>query len=590
VRRKLGAVLIGTLAVAIVATGCQKNTGTGSGNQSNQPSINNTFQVDNNAKGPVAEVPGAKRGGTITIVGSADLDRSAPWADYRGDGILLSSQLLTRTLTNYYEVIQPDGTIITKLLGDLATDTGKTTDCKTYTFTLRDGIKYQDGSTITSKDIAYGVSLTFASEFADGPTYVQKYLAGTDDFNSVYKGPYKESGKLAPNLETPDDKTIIFKFPSAHCDFPQAAALLSTVPLPQAKDPGAAKLETGFLASGPYKIASYIRGEKLTLVRNDQWDPSSDPWRHNYPDSYIFDWKGSDVDLVAKRFIADGPADQASIMWDNVPSAEVQDAVATPKSRQLEGDTVFNLYMYINNQRVTDVDVRRALLYSYNLDALKKIIGGDKAGTFPSTTILSPVTPGYKKFNAYPDNTLTGNIDKAKQLLQGKTLTPLKYCYRPGTPTREQTAAAAKQNLERSGFQIVLKPIDPVNFYPTVGKKDTDCDLIPAGWGQDFPSSSTVLGVLMKGGAAITPTGNNNLSYFDQPSVNAELDRLAAEPDPAKAAQGYGDLDEKIMRDYCPLVPLYYDHSFSLIGSKVGGAYLSGLWGAPSLQNIYFNG
>jgi len=587
VRRKLGAVLIGTLAVAIAAAGCTKNTNTPADN-GGKVKVDNTFVVVNDAKGPAPAVAGAKNGGTITIVGSADFDRGAPWADYRGDGIMVTSQLIARTLTNYYEDVKSDGKIVTKLIGDLATDTGRTTDgCKSYTYTLRDGLKYSDGSAITSKDIHYGISLSFATEMADGPTYIQRWLAGTEDFNSVYKGPYVEAGKLAPGVTTPDDKTIVFTFNAAHCDFPQAAALLTTVPMPKDKDPGVTKLETGFLASGPYKVQSWIRGERMVLVRNDQWDPNSDPMRHNYPDSYVFDWKGTDPDLVAKRFVADGAADKSSIAWDNVPSGEITDALALDKSRQLDGDTVFVIYLYINTSRVKDADVRRALLYSYNLDAYKKIIGGDKAGTFPATTITSPVTPGYKKFDAYPDNTLTGNVDKAKTLLAGKTLTPLKYCYRPGTPIREQTAAAAKQNLERAGFQIVLTPIDPTNYYPTVGRKDNTCDLIVGGWGQDFPSSSTVVGVLMKGGAAITPTGNNNLSYLDDPAVNTEIERLATEPDPAKAAEGYGNLDEKIMKELCPLIPLYYDHSFGLVGSNVGGAYLSGLWGSPSLQNVY---
>jgi peptide/nickel transport system substrate-binding protein len=587
VRRKLGAVLIGTLAVAIAATGCT-NKKTETTPTPGTPKINSSFQVVNDAKGPAPEVAGAKKGGTVTIVGSADFDRGAPWANYRGDGIMVSSQLLTRTLTNYYEDVQPDGKIITKLIGDLATDTGKTTDgCKTYTFTLRDGLKYSDGSAITSKDIHYGISLAFASEMSDGPTYIQRWLAGNDDFNKVYKGPYAEAGKLAPNVETPDDKTITFKFAEAHCDFPQAAALLTTVPMPKDKDPGVAKLETGFLASGPYKVQTWVRGEKMVLVRNDQWDPATDPMRHAYPDSYVFDWKGTDPHLVSKRFIADGAADKTSIQWDNVPSAEIKDAEAVDASRQLDGDTVFVIYLYINTQRVTDVDVRRALLYSYNLDAYKKIIGGDKAGTFPATTITSPVTPGYKKFNAYADNTMTGNVDKAKQLLQGKTVAPLKYCYRPGSPIREQAAAAAKQNLERAGFKIVLNPIDPTSYYPTVGRKDTTCDLITGGWGQDFPSSSTVIGVLMKGGPGITATGNNNLSYLDDSTVNDKLKALSAEPDLAKAAQGYGDLDEYIMTNLCPLIPLYYDHSYSLVGSNVGGVYLSGLWGSPSLQNVY---
>ena len=95
------------------------------------------------------------------------------------------------------------------------------------------------------------------------------------------------------------------------------------------------------------------------------------------------------------------------------------------------------------------------------------------------------------------------------------------------------------------------------------------------------------MGVLMKGGDAIHDEGNINWSYFSDPATDAELDRLANEPDAAKAAAGYMALDEKVMREHAPLIPVYYDHSFSLVGSKIGGAYLSTTWGSVSLQNVY---
>ena len=374
--------------------------------------------------------------------------------------------------------------------------------------------------------------------------------------------------------------------PKAHCDFPLAATLPTTIPVPKAKDGGPDEYQKAIQSTGPYQIESWTFGEKMTLVRNPNWDPASDPLRHNYPDKYVFDWSGSDPVVVSKRFVADLPQDQGAIQWDNVPSEALPDVINDPKvlARTVKGDTVFNLYLYINTARVTDVDTRRAINYAYNRDAILKIIGGEYSGT-PSSTITAPTVPGYKKYDAYPAP-VTGDPEKAKQLLAGKTPT-LKFCYRPGSTTREATAAATKQALERAGFQIVMAPTDKDTHYTIVGKKGTDCDLITGGWGQDFPSNSTVLGVLMKGGAAIQAEGNNNLSYFDNADVNAELDRLAAEPDVAKAAAGYMALDEKIMRDFAPLVPIYYDRSFSMFGSKIGGLYLSTTWGSPSLQNVY---
>jgi peptide/nickel transport system substrate-binding protein len=104
----------------------------------------------------------------------------------------------------------------------------------------------------------------------------------------------------------------------------------------------------------------------MTLVRNPNWDAASDPLRHNYPDKWVFDWSATDPVIASKRFVADTGADQTAIQWDNVPSEAIPDVQnsASAKSRVVEGDTVFNIYLSINTQRVTDVDVRRALNYA----------------------------------------------------------------------------------------------------------------------------------------------------------------------------------------------------------------------------------
>jgi len=580
VRLKFGAVVIGTVAVALAATGCQTNSG-GTGGATAAPEVTGKLSYDDKAKGPAPEIPGAKKGGILTILGSADFDRFDPQADYRGDGIMVTGQLVGRTLTTYYE----EGDKV-RLVGDLATTTGEASDsCKQWKYTLRDGITFEDGSAITSKDIAYGISRSFDEGEADGPTYLQRWLAGNDDYAKVYEGPFKKPGSIAPGIETPDAKTIIFKTKDSHCDFPLAAALLTSVPVPQAKDPGPGKYDDKVISSGPYKIKKYTRGEVLELEKNPNWKPESDPARHQYVDGFKFDWTAADPDVVTERIVADASSDQTAIQWDNPSSAGLEKITPAAQSRVISGPTVFVIYMNINTQRVKDVDVRRALNYAYNKQAVLQIIGGDKAGT-PATTIMSPVTPGYKKFDAYPAPA-TGDVDKAKSLLQGKDMSkPLTYCYRAGA-VREKTAAAAKQNLERAGFKINVKQLDATNFYTVVGVKTTECDLIAAGWGQDYPDGSTVLGVIMAGSEANRPSGNSNLSYFDEPAVNSEETRLAGLTNRTDAGKGYGDLDEKLMKDFAPAVPVYYDVSTSMYGSKVGGIYLSGLWGSPSLQNVY---
>ncbi|WP_027342679.1 ABC transporter substrate-binding protein [Hamadaea tsunoensis] len=578
-RRTWSVAAIGLLTVAVGAAGCTKNTGNDD-TGSKGPQNNSKLVYVDDAKGPAPEIKDAKKGGILTVLNVQDFDHLEPQNTYVGAAIMVGNQLGLRTLTSYYE--KDDGQI--ELMGDLATTTGQQTEnCKVWTYKLRDNIKFEDGTAVTAKDIAYGVSRAFDESQADGPTYIQRWLAG-EDFGKAYTGPFKNPGTIAPGITTPDDKTIVFTLQGSHCDFPLAAALPTTVPVLAAKDPGGGKMESP-MSTGPYKIKSYTRGQRLEWVRNDNWDPTSDPLRHNYADGFVFDFSQSDPDIITKRLVADQGADQLAIGFPNPTSASLPDIQSneSAKKRVIEGDTIFSQIVSINTQRVTDVDIRRAMIYAYNKQAVLQIIGGATAGT-PSTTLTPPVTPGYKKFDAY-NVPLTGDPDKAKTLLQGKTLRPFKYCYRAGG-VRPQVAAAVKEAFAKAGIEIVPTELDRTTFYSLIGKKGNDCDLAPTGWGQDYPSPTTVLGVLASGHEA-SHDGSNNNSWLDVPEVTSKLDELASNPDPASALPQYGDLEEKIMKDYAPWIPIYYVHSYTINGSKVGGIYLSQLWGSPSLQNAY---
>jgi len=287
---------------------------------------------------------------------------------------------------------------------------------------------------------------------------------------------------------------------------------------------------------------------------------------------------------VTKRLVADQGDDQLAIQWNQIPSSGLPDVEKSTdaQKRIIDGETVFSQFININTKRITDVDVRRALIYGINKQAILQIIGGDKAGK-PSTTLVAPVTPGHKDFDVYPAP-LTGDVDKAKQLLQGKTLRPLKYCYRAGG-VRPQTGAAVKEAYARIGVEVVLAELDRTTYYNIIGKNTTDCDLIPAGWGQDYPSDNTFLGILAHKSES-KPEGSNNNAFLENDEISAELDRIALMPDVVAANKAYGDLEEKIFREQAPWIPLYYAYNYTLVGSRIAGVFLSTAWGAPSLQNV----
>ena len=135
------------------------------------------------------------------------------------------------------------------------------------------------------------------------------------------------------------------------------------------------------------------------------------------------------------------------------------------------------------------------------------------------------------------------------------------------------------------GFDIVMKPIDNSSYYDEVGRKDNPYDMYLTGWGSDWPTGSTVIPPVYDG-REIVAEGNQNLSYLNEPSVGAEIDRVRTLP-AAEQDAGWMALDRTIMEKYAPVVPCYYDATYELHGSKVGNAFLSDAFGIISLNGIY---
>jgi len=154
--------------------------------------------------------------GTLELIGELHIDRE-PAINF--PGLSIDSKIV-----KWFAVFVGDprrGESIT-LVGDLATDTGRTTDGgKNWTYTLRDGVAWEDGSPITSADVKYGLEREFVSGYSEGPTYFQSWIAGTDDFGSVYSGPY--AGKTLDAIATREfattyagwDFTNVWSAPSA---------------------------------------------------------------------------------------------------------------------------------------------------------------------------------------------------------------------------------------------------------------------------------------------------------------------------------------------------------------------------------------
>ncbi|GAA3215891.1 ABC transporter substrate-binding protein [Dactylosporangium siamense] len=576
-RKPLTALILLTLVAGLGA--CSENKRTDDDAKTENRQATGSIATDpKDSKGPAAEVPGAAKGGTVTVLRQSKISHLDPQRVYSFVG-LTASQLYARRLTTYKD----DGKGKVVLVGDLAetpgTDVNK--DCKTWEFKIKDGVKFEDGSAITSAEIAYGIARSFDLALTGGPTYIQEWLADSPQFDTKFNFAANKTS-LPPGLSTPDPKTLKFVFNKPHCDLPFAASLPATAPLPPAKDTGT-DYDKQPLSSGPYKLTKNEAGTRLTFERNTFWDPATDAMRHQYPDAYVYEFGANPV-TQTNRIIADSGADASAVSFNGVDSSLVSKVVNDPalKARTLQEPTPSEYTLTINNNKVTDLKIRQALNYAIDRDGVVKTLGGDTVAR-AVTTLMPPATIGWKDYEAYPAGK-SGNPDKAKELLGGKT--PELVLGFQDDSTYQELSTHLKGNLEKAGFKITLKPIAADTFLDETKKKDNPWDLYIGSWGADWPSGASILPVLYDGRAIKDGGSNNGASYLNASALNAEFDRVLALPVGEQGPE-WGKLDEKIMKEYAPVVPLYVDVMFTIHGSKVGGIFIDSIWGSVAVTNAY---
>lgn len=544
------------LALALTATACG-----GGGDTDNEA-----------ANDPAAE---GKKGGTLYILNAADFEHLDPARNYVGTAWDMS-RVFIRTLNTYKAAPGDQGS---EIVPDLATDTGRSSDgAKTWTFTLKDNLKFEDGTPITSKDIKYGVERTFSADLPEGPAYQRQWLVGGEN----YKGPYvdKNPAGLA-SIQTPDDKTIVFKLNRPVGDFPYMATFPLMSPVPRAKDNGVT-YDNHPVASGPYKIQSYQRGKQMTLVRNEHWDPETDEVRKANPDK-IQVLMGLDQSVIDQRIIGSRGEDANAVNLDttldpsNLALVENDPRV---KERSAGGPTGYSRYLWMNTTKkpFDNVKVRQAMNYLVNKDSYRTARGGPLGGGDYASTILAPTVPGHQDFNLY-EAPPEGNVDKAKELLA-----------EAGFPNGFSTqlistnegkgvtqATAVQESLARANIKAEIISVDASVYFTTIGEAAKSPALGFASWAPDWPSASTVIPPLFDG-RLIQPQGNQNFSQYNNPEVNERIDEISAMTDPEEAQKAWGELDERIMED-APWVPLVFERGIDLWGSNVKGAYKHQFYG-----------
>lgn len=528
----------------------------------------------------------ASKGGTLTLLTqSAQLLHLDPQRNYTGEDLAFASGYLHRTLTSY--ALSPDADAAGQLVADLATDTGMSSENgKVWKFTIRDGVKWENGQPVTCEDVKYGVSRTFAtSVITDGPTYAISLLdiPSAKDGSSVYKGPYTTQGNDTAAYDSAvscDGSTITFRLKQPQGDFNYTVTLLAFAPVPQSFDPGE-KYDDRPLSNGPYKILTYQKKTKLVLVRNSNWSASTDAYRPAYPDriEYLF---GIQDALITERLIADAAADQRALSPDSVVAAKLASVFGDEqlKDRRFNELDPYVRYFAINTQKVPELKHRQAILAAANRAELRKIAGGKYAGDYADGVVKPNLSQDYAPTGLW-DTLLgkaipaEGDTTYARQLIKdsGKPFpNPITIDY-PKSPENDKAAASLVAAFAKAG--IIAKPngLEPGSYYGVVLDPAKQGTLSAAGWGPDWLNASTVIPELF------TPAGGFNLSRYDNAAFTKACEDARALTDRTTQAKRWQELDKQAAQAALVL-PTRFGREQRLVGSKVIGAYIWSPYGS----------
>lgn len=530
-----------------------------------------------------------KKGGTLRFADSDDWDSPDPGNTYYAFAWNFG-RLYSRALTTFKEAPGDAGL---EVVPDLAESLGQVSDGgKTWTYKLRKGVKFDDGTPVTSKDVKYNVERSnYTDELQLGPKYFKQYLK---DNSPAYKGPYKDkSDDGLKSIETPDDQTIVFHLAQPFAEFDYLATMPQTAPVPKAKDTGL-KYEKSIVSSGPYKIDSYERGKSMTLSRNPHWDSATDPLRKALPDRIEVALKQNADDIDNKLMSGALDVDLAGAGVQPPAQPKILGNAALKKNADVTtGGTL--TYMAIDNQvkPLDNVHCRRAVEYATDKLAAQTGLGGPLAGGKIATTVLPPTITGYQKADRYPSGADNhGDLAKAKEELaacgQPNGFTT-KLSARSDRPKEVAAAQGIQQGLAKVGIKAEIAQFPAGDYFNKYAGAPSfvhskGLGLMMMKWGADWPTGFGFLQQIVDG-RAIKPAGGTNLQETNLPAVNKLFDEVASNPDVNARNKIYTQIDQLVMED-AGIVPLAYANQLLFRPVNVTNVFVTA---AYSGQYSYLN-
>jgi len=479
-----------------------------------------------------------------------------------------------------------------EVIGGQAESWETSEDGLTWTFTMRDGLKWSDGTDLNAKDFEYSFKRMVDPNTA--APYAETCLGMIDGFEEAAGFPDKDGNPTAEpnpdalNVKASDDGktlTIVLSYPCSYFD--KMAAFATMSPVQQATveangDSWCTSADT-FVSNGPYMITDWTPSERIVLTKNP---------------NYVGGWDSSKIvsDTITLLLLEDSSAAYAAynsgeaVLIKDVPTDEIPSLTKAEDGGDFYVDTILGTYyVSLNLQRdaFKDAKVRKALSLAIDRDYVANTI---MQGTY--TTADSIVGPGIVDESGYfHDNgnapyisaDYEANLAEAKKLLEEAG-----YPNGEGYPTIEYSTNDAGYHVPLAeylqqawgdlGITLTINKMEWSSFTPA--RRAGEYDVARNGWVMDYNDPSNMLDLFCSG------NGNNDGKYAN-PDFDAAIDASRV----ADSAEHFAQLHkaEDILMEDMGCLPIAYYNDYWLQSPTLKGTWHSpyGYW---YLQYGYIEG
>jgi ABC-type transport system substrate-binding protein len=475
------------------------------------------------------------RGG-VAFVNGGQIDSLDPAIDYLSFGWQIEYATCAQ-LVNYPDAAAPAGS---QLQPEVAKSFDVSADGLTYTFNLKNGYQFSPPS--------------------NQPVTADAFKRALDRVRDpAMSSPGAQFFRDVVSITVVGDMQLVIQLAHPAGDFLSRLAMPFACAVPPGT-PSTAQ-QTPLPSAGPYYISGYTPDSRISRSRN----PNYKGPRPSNLDQILYQLNVPQDTTLSQ--IESGTADYAA---GGLPVAAYAQ-VAHDFPTQFFVNPIASLrYIALNTSRpmFSTAAARQAVNLALDRAALIAT-GGAFAGT-PTDQYIPPTVPGFRDENLYPLNgPSASDLARANALvdqagIRGQTA----VLYTSNRPPMLAAAQLVKDELAQIGIGVDIQSFPRAEQIAREGTRGEPFDMTTEGWADDYLDPFDTLNVFLDG-STIQAFNNNDISYFNDPSVNAQL-QAAAQLTGATRYTTYGNLDVTLARDQAPLAALGTFNNRDFFSARMG--------------------